>query len=248
MTDLFTALRTGQLIAPLSHSDPSLDLPRAYALQAQVTQARDGKIVGFKAGFTNALLWPEFGIDAPIHGPILSTTLRDGPLSLAPLAQPKIEPEVALRLSALPRPDMTDAQLLACVDAAAPAFEIVHCPYPGWRATAPDMVAAGALHGALVLGPWQQTDADWLSTLTSFRATLNCDGTAIDTGTASNLLCAGPLAVLRHLAAMTPPPAWQPGHIISTGTVTRAFDAAPGQTWRVDWDGITLPPLTLSLT
>ena len=248
MTDLIDAFATGTLIAPPSQTDPTLDLPAAYARQARVTAARGGTVIGFKAGFTNRVIWPEYGIDAPIHGPVLSTTLATDPLALGLMPQPKIEPEIALRLRALPRPEMTDAQILDCVDAIAAAFEIVQCPYPGWRATAPDMVAAAAAHGALVLGPWQTASADWLTPLTTFSASLTCDGTATDTGTASNLLGSGPLAVLRHLAAMTPPPAWQPGHLVSTGTVTRAFDCAPGQTWRVEWQGISLPSLTLTLT
>lgn len=249
MTDIANtiahALRTGTLITPPSASDPALDVTRAYATQAQLSAGRS--IIGFKAGFTNQVIWPEYGIDAPIHGPIFDTTLRASPLTLGAMPQPKLEPEVALRLSALPRPDMTDAQILSCVDAVAAAFEIVQCPYPGWRATAADMVAASAAHGALVLGPWQPASADWLTPLATFTASLSCDEAPIDTGKAANLLGAGPLAVLRHLASMDPVPAWQPGHVISTGTVTRAHDAAPGQTWRVDWHGIPLPPLSLTL-
>ena len=244
------ALDNGTLIAPPSQDDAELTLERAYAVQNALTARRldaGAHIVGFKAGFTNQRIWPEYGIDAPIHGPILSTTLATSPQKLGPMPQPKIEPEIALRLRARPQASMTDADLLSCVEAVAAAFEIVQCPYPGWRATAPDMVAAAAAHGALVLGPWQAATADWLTPLTRFGATLSRDGSPVDTGTAATLLGAGPLAVLRHLAAMTPAPDWAPGHVISTGTVTRAFDCAPGQTWTVDWQGIALPPLTLSL-
>lgn len=246
--DLLEALETGTLIAPLSAGDATLDMASAYARQALLTARRGGEVVGFKAGFTNSGIWAEYGIDAPMHGPILTTTLRGDTVRLGAMPQPKIEPEVALRLRALPRPDMTDAALLACVDAAAAAFEIVQCPYPGWRATAPDIVAAAAAHGALVLGPWVPVDADWLTPLTTFSATLGRDGQIVDRGTAVNLLGSGPLAVLRHLASMNPCPGWRPGHLISTGTVTRAHDAAPGQTWQVEWDGLPLPPLSVTLT
>ena len=243
------ALDHAQPMAPITDSDPDFDLPRAYAAQAELTarrKARGAHVIGLKAGFTNTTIWPEYGIDAPIHGPVFDTTLGQSPLAVAAFPEAKIEPEVAFRLRATPQPGMEDAALLACVEAVAPAFEIVQSPFPGWRAKAPDTVAAGAMHAALVLGEWQPTRPDWLGPLHNFTATLLLGDDLADRGTAANLLGSGPLAVLRHLAGLgAPMPA---DAIVSTGTVTRALPALPGQTWTARFDGIALPPLTLALT
>jgi 2-oxo-3-hexenedioate decarboxylase len=242
------ALDHAQPMAPITDSDPDFDLAQAYAAQALLTarrKARGAKVIGLKVGFTNTTIWAEYGIDAPILGPVFDTTLTGDRLNATSLPEPKIEPEVVLRLSRTPTPDMDDAALLTCVDAIAAGFEIVQSPYPDWRARLPDTVAAGAMHGALRLGPWQTPpDQD---NLRNFSVTLLRDGIEQDTGTASNLLGSGPLMVLRHILTLPGAAYLVPGALISTGTVTRALPAEPGL-WVARYDGLDLPDLTLTLT
>lgn len=252
MTDLATtilnALDSATPLSPFTDTDPGFDLARAYAVQADLTrlrEARGARVIGLKAGFTNTTIWPEYGIDAPIHGPVFDRTLVPGPVAVGHLPEPRIEPEVALRLRAVPHPGMDDAALLDCVEAVAAAFEIVQSPYPGWRAKAPDTVAAGAMHAALVTGDWQPTGVDWVQAMRGFSVDLLCDGALVDSGVAANLLGGGPLAVLGHLAGLGAPLAV--GSIVSTGTVTRALPAVPGQTWTSRFGGLALPELTLRL-
>jgi 2-oxo-3-hexenedioate decarboxylase len=38
------------------------------------------------------------------------------------------------------------------------------------------------------------------------------------------------------------------GEIVTTGTVTRAFPVAPGETWRTELHGLDLPAMTIRFT
>jgi hypothetical protein len=117
----------GRCSLPLfSARHPAFDLDEAYRASALAHKIRLGKgykFVGRKAGFTNSRIWDEYGVRAPNWGYVYDRTLHDlaTPFSLAPCAEPKIEPEIIVGLSAAPSPDMDDAALLGCiVDRAAP--------------------------------------------------------------------------------------------------------------------------------
>lgn len=245
---LMAAFATATPLAPITDGDPDFDLPRAYRVQAALTALRGAAVVGVKTGFTNRTIWGTYNVHAPIHGPILATTWRSGPLSLAGFMEPKIEPEIVLRLSASPSPDMDLPALRACVGELARGFEIVHSPFPGWRFRAADTVAAGALHGALVTGDFTPATPALLESLADLTVTLLCDGTQADTGHSANILGDGPMAALADLVAQRGADRLPAGWIISTGTLTRALPAAPGQTWSTRIDGAALPDLTLTLT
>ncbi len=61
----------------------------------------------------------------------------------------------------------------------------------------------------------------------------------------------GPLTALSHLVELLAEdpdnPALAPGEIVTTGSLTRAVDVAPGQTWETRIEGLALPDLKLSL-
>jgi 2-oxo-3-hexenedioate decarboxylase len=168
---------------------------------------------------------------------------------------PKIEPEIAFRLS-LPVPaGLKDpVAVLAHVDWMAPAFEIVHCHYPHWRFTPPDSAADAALHFRLIvgqpvpLGP----DLDKLAReLRECRAALRCETEVMDIGTGANALDhpALALAFLADLLATQPfMPPLAAGEIVSTGTLTSALPVQPGETWSYDLAGIGLAPLEVTFT
>jgi 2-oxo-3-hexenedioate decarboxylase len=147
---------------------------------------------------------------------------------------------------------MDEREILGCIDAVAHGFEIVQSIFPDWRFQAADTVAAFALHGRLRHGPLIPTTSrpaeDWLSSLSSFRITLFRDDAQIDSGSAANVL-GGPLSALRHMVrGMTEYPtglALRTGDLVTTGTVTRAFPIAPGETWRTQIDGLPTQGVSL---
>jgi 2-oxo-3-hexenedioate decarboxylase len=250
-------------LAPFTARQPGFDLDAAYAVTAALRRARVARgerPVGRKIGFTNRTIWPEYGVYAPIWGDMYDSTLSDlaatdGTLDLAPLLEPRIEPEIAFGFSTAPRAGMSEAEILACVAWIAHGFEIVQSLFPNWKFQAPDTVAAYALHGAYRLGPRHKIAAEdragWLEKLRSFEIELSKDGTVIDRGKAMNVLD-GPLSTISHLLDVLSRdqanPPLQAGEIVTTGTVTRAFPIAPGETWQTRLIGLPVEGISLRFT
>jgi 2-oxo-3-hexenedioate decarboxylase len=163
--EALAALDDARQIAPFSGRYPGLTLDDAYRISARLCAlrtARGERVVGRKIGFTNRTIWTEYAVYAPMWGFVFDTTVRDlppprlaaqHPFSLAPFADPRIEPEIMFRLAAAPSPDMDEAALFDCIDWVAQGFEIVQSVFPGWRFAPADTVIVNGLHGALLLAP-----------------------------------------------------------------------------------------------
>jgi 2-oxo-3-hexenedioate decarboxylase len=257
--EIADALAAGRQIPSVSGRHPGFGLEQAYAVTAELRRLRQarGEIqVGRKIGFTNRTIWAQYGVHAPIWGDMYDTTVRNmaGPADfpLGHLSEPLIEPEIVFGLARAPAPGMDEPGLIECIEWVAHGLEIVQSIFPQWKFTPADTVAANGLHGALLIGPRHRVDerrpAEWLAALTSFELALHRDGELIDRGQAE-LVLGGPLSALAHLTRMLQNdphnPALRAGEIITTGTVTRAFPVAAGQTWSTEVSGIALDPLTV---
>jgi len=255
---LLTALDGTHSMNPVSDGVSGFELDAAYQVAARIAELRTGRgerQTGWKIGFTNSNIWEEYGVDGPIWGPIYDSTviaMADGAADcpLAGLAEPRIEPEIVLRIAEVPTPDMDDTAVLACIGGVAHGFEIVQSVFPDWRFKPADTVAAFALHGRLYHGPMVDTggDPDWMGPLTSFEIALLRDGAEIDRGHASNVL-GGPVQALGHLVrGLEGDPSGRglrPGDLITTGTVTRAFPVTAGESWTTRVSGLPIGGLSL---
>ena len=159
--EAFDVLDTGRQIAPFSSRFARFDLDDAYRVTAAVRQMRETrgeKPLGRKIGFTNRTIWDEYQVGAPMWGYLYDRTVHDlddmgATVSLAGLAEPRIEPEIVFGLASAPAPGMDERDLLGCVDWVAHGFELVQSIFPRWEFTLPDTVAANGLHGMLMIGP-----------------------------------------------------------------------------------------------
>jgi 2-oxo-3-hexenedioate decarboxylase len=257
--EALAAMDAARQIAPFSVRYPGLCLDDAYRISARLCASRTARgecVIGRKIGFTNRTIWADHGVSAPNWGFVFDTTVRDlpppreaaeHPFTLAPFAEPRIEPEIVFRLAAAPSPEMGEEALFGCVDWVAQGFEIVHSVFPGWKFAPADTVIANALHGALLLAPRHPTGfgsvSDWTSKLAGFEIDLLRDGAVVDRGHSANVLD-GPLSALRHLVGLLArDPAASPlatGDIVTTGTLTRAFPILPGESWSTTVHGIKL--------
>ncbi|MCR6735223.1 MAG: hydratase [Afipia sp.] len=207
-------------------------------------------MLGRKIGFTNRTIWKQYGVYGPIWGYVYDTTVRDlgdisEPVSLAALAEPRIEPEIVFGLSVAPEAGMDERALLSCIGWVAHGYEIVQSIFPDWKFTPSDTVAAFGLHGALLIGERHQVGDDpakWLNALSDFEITLR-SGDVIERGHARDVLD-GPLSALKHLVNLlaqdedNPPIA--AGEIITTGTLTKAMPVRSGERWTTELTGIPL--------
>jgi 2-oxo-3-hexenedioate decarboxylase len=254
-------LGTGRQIAPFSSQHPDFTLTQAYDIAARIQnlrQARGETPVGRKIGFTNTTVWHGLGLEGPIWNYMFDTTVADisalgETFKLPNWPEPRIEPEIVLHLATAPAPGMSDAELLACVDWIAPAFELVTSIFPNWTFTAADATAAFGVHGALLLGQKLMVPDDRIAfarTLTSFTVDLAGPGELRTQGHARNVL-GGPIQSLAFLVAeiarFGSRDPLRAGELITTGTLTDAMPIKPSQTWTAHFTGIGLASPKLSL-
>ena len=254
--ELLGSFQAGRQMAPLSQR-ADLGIAAAYEVAAALRRAREARgarHVGRKIGFSNRTIWPVYAIDAPIWGDMFDDTVRDiapgGQVALGRLMEPRIEPEIAFGLAAAPSAEMSDAELLGCCAWIAHGVELVQSPFPGWRFRTADTIAAGGLHGQLLLGPRRPAGPDWLGPLSDFACRLVRDGELQAEGHSSVVL-GGPLLALRHLVlvleAGSASPSLGAGEIVTTGTLTDALPIAPGERWTTELVGIDLPGVDIRL-
>jgi 2-oxo-3-hexenedioate decarboxylase len=229
-------------------SDVAAAYQDALALRA-LRLKRGERPVGYKIGFTNRTIWARYGVFAPIWGPVWNTTLTRcdgrGSVDLTGTIQPRLEPEIVFGIAATPPRDATLEQVFACVEWLAPGFEIVQSHCAGWKFTAAETVADGALHARLLVGretPVRQfasSGAALDDTLAATRVKLFKGDALTDEGTGINVLD-GPLHALHHfvqeLRNCPGAPELQPGDVVTTGTWTDAWPIAPGEVWRAEFE------------
>ncbi|MEU2083527.1 4-oxalocrotonate decarboxylase [Streptomyces albus] len=163
---------TGELAARLdaactSRTDtPSLadshtfDITDAYAIQAALLarrEARGERVTGVKLGFTSKAKMAQMGVSDVIVGRLTDAMrLADGAdVDLGRFIHPKVEPEVAYRLSRDVDVDDTALDIETCVDAVAPALEIIDSRYRDFRFTYEDVVADNTSAAAYAVGAWR---------------------------------------------------------------------------------------------
>jgi 2-oxo-3-hexenedioate decarboxylase len=257
--EAFATLGSGRQITPFSQRFREFALADAYRVTPQVRarrEARGEKVVGRKIGFTNRTIWKEYEVYAPMWGYVYDRTVSDlaasgGVARLDRLAEPRIEPEIIFGLKSAPSANMDLKALIDCVEWVAHGFEIVQSIFPAWKFSAADTVAAYGLHGALFVGPrltLPKERRDWVTRLANFEIDLFRNGETIDHGRAANVLDS-PLNALRHLvevlAADPVNPPLEANEIVTTGTLTRAFPVAAGETWSTKLEGMPLEPAKL---
>ncbi|MBX2856391.1 MAG: hypothetical protein KTR21_15490 [Rhodobacteraceae bacterium] len=243
--EIADAIATGAQVAPFSGRGVGLDLDLAYRAAAELRALRGGLVVGRKIGFTNRGIWARYGVSSPMWGDVYADTCAEigedgGVTLLSGFAEPRIEPEIALGLTRTPQADMDLVELGQCVGWVAPAFEIVQSIYPGWRFDITDCIAAGALHGRLLLGTRVSAKSLDLSLLPETTVKLCKDGEKVEDGRGENALD-GPIHALKHLVALLETDPFNPGlasgDVISTGTLTDAYPILPGEIWSAHYRG-----------
>ena len=236
---------TGPLPERFTVRYPGFGLEESYAISSQVQalrRERGEKPVGRKIGATNRLMWPVLGATGPFWNFMYDTTIFDleqvgGAFDLGRFSEPRIEPEIALRLAKVPQAGMGEADLLDCVGAVAHCFELVHSPFAGWKFLAADATAAYGLHMALLLGPWHDISGDragWAEMLRNVKVTLSSSEGVSRSGMGRDAF-GSPLLALQFLVEdLAEHPERMPisaGEIVTTGTLTEAMPVQPGQIW-----------------
>lgn len=208
-----------------------LDLPSAYAIQRELTArrvARGARRIGWKLGYTSAVMREQMGVDSPNLGPLLdSMVVAPGAAVPAHLVQPRVEPEIGIVIGADGRPAGARAVL-----------EVVDSVWRDYRFTLAANTADGSSAAGVVVGdPLDDPDTD----LAAIAVELWRDGTFEAQGRGDAAMGHPHTAVAwleGELAARGE--ALEEGDLVITGGLTRAVPLAPGGIVEARFPGTSL--------
>jgi 2-keto-4-pentenoate hydratase len=228
---LYDAHRHGTPLDPATL--PDLAVPDGYAIQRTVTDRRsadEGPVVGYKVGFTSAAIRDELGVDDPAYGRVLADTVRpEGRIDADALIEPKVEPEIAVRLAEPLDPPATPVDALSAVGAVLPVIEVVDSRVAGWQMTAGSAVADNALAARVVHG--DRIDDPVGVDLALEGVEVRRNGERVATGVGADVL-GSPARVLAWLAGALAERGerLEAGDLVSTGSLTELVPFDPGDT------------------
>ncbi|MCC7413559.1 MAG: 2-keto-4-pentenoate hydratase, partial [Gammaproteobacteria bacterium] len=150
---LARAQQTRQPVEALGPRLAPLGVDGAYAVQEQLTQAAlaaGRRLVGRKIGLTSKSVQQQLGVDQPDYG-MLFADMEVGdaePMALERFIQPRIEAEVAFVMRReLPHEAITLGEVIAAIDHALPAIEVVDSRIQDWKISLLDTIADNASSG-----------------------------------------------------------------------------------------------------
>lgn len=233
-------------IAAPSLTYPDMNLDDAYANQqawVDLQIANGASLVGRKIGLTSRAMQQQMQINEPDFGALLDYMIMpDGvDLRTADYLDPKLEVEIAFVLKERLSGDrLTIIDVLRATEYVQPAFELIDArsrridPETKKARTVKDTISDNAADAGVILGgrPMRPDDLD----LRWAGAILSVNGVVEETGIAAGVL-GHPAAGIAWLARRLAPHdlAVEPGHIILSGSFTRAVTAHAGDTFTADY-------------
>jgi len=211
-------------------------MSEAYVVQDELTQRRRDRgerHVGWKLGYTSLAMREQMGIGEPNFGPLTDAMLLgNGDEVPSTVTQPRVEPEIAVRLAVDLGPAPSPAEIAASVDTACGCLEVVDSVWAGYRFRIEHNTADGSSAAYVVLGG--VIAADDLSTVT-VRFRRNGEDVAVATGAAAS---GDPLVGIAWLARQLASTGrrLRAGEIIITGGLTAAVPLDDGDSVEAIFD------------
>jgi 2-keto-4-pentenoate hydratase len=262
--ELLSAYAAGEMIAVPPSERPRFDLDAAYAVELMLKKFREAdghKAVGRKVGYANKAMWRVLKLETLVWAHMYDDTVHfadrnSAALSIVHSRSLKIEPEIVFGLrQPLTGLGLDAATALMAADWLAIGFEIIDCPFPGWRFQPSDFVASFGLHAALVIGERIDVRPEVIPKLVEelprFKVRMLKDGEFVEEGSGKNSLKSPALCLAELGAAIErrfPLEPLSAGEIVSSGTLTAGHLTDHGDVWTVEVEGLALPSLTLHLT
>jgi 2-keto-4-pentenoate hydratase len=262
--ELLSAYDSGKMVDAPPSARPGFDLDTAYEVEGILKrwhEAEGHKSAGRKVGYANKAMWRVLKLETLVWGHMYEDTVHQtqgnsGTLTLSHPRSLKIEPEIVFGLKQQLTGDAPDASsALAACDWLAIGFEIIDCPYPGWKFQPSDFVASFGLHAALVIGervPIRHGIIPQLvEQLPGFKVKIYKAGEFVEEGSGKNSLKSPALCLAELGAAISrrfPGERLNAGETVSSGTLTAGHPTTSGDEWRVEVGGLAVPALTLRLT
>lgn len=229
------AARTARSV-PQIDPERQLALDDAYAVQRALVDRRllrGERRAGVKLGFTSRAKMVQMGLSDLIWGRLTSSMrVEEGSaIDFSRFVHPRVEPEIAFVIGKPLAGEVSAAEALACIEAVAPALEIIDSRYRDFKFSLTDVVADNASSSGFVVGPWCDPRHD----LANLGLALSMDGRVAQVGSTAALL-GHPLRSLvaaARLAGEAGEPL-QPGWVVMAGGATPAVPLRPGSAVSVE--------------
>lgn len=240
--ELYTALRQGVAVPPLTDRHPELDIDAAYAISLAMLEKRlaDGeRLIGKKIGVTSEAVQNMLNVRQPDFGFLTEAMQCEGSLSLTGMIAPRAEGEIAFCLrSDLKGPGVTEADVLAATEYVMPCFEIVDSRIADWKIKIQDTVADNASCGSFVVNEEDKVDPRNLD-LPSCKMKVFKNGALLSEGSGVAAL-GNPLTCVAWLANTLGKYdiSLSAGDIILSGSLVPLEDVRPGDTMSLEISGI----------
>ena len=223
-----SAAANAHAIKQLSDEQP-LSLAEAYAIQeASINRRleRGERLIGLKVGFTSRAKMIQMGVDDLIWGRLTSEMLVEegGQLDLARFIHPRIEPEIAYLIKKPLSGNLTPVEVMAAVEATAPAMEIIDSRYENFKFSLEDVVADNSSSSAFVVGKWHSPTLD----VTNAGMVMEFNGRPVEIGSSAAIL-GDPIRSLVAASRLAGEAGMQiePGWIVMAGAATAAQAVTP---------------------
>jgi len=228
-----------ELAPPLSQTAADLTLEQGYAIQQALEKAlveRGDRVVGWKAGFTNATLQESYGVSEPVLGFLLASGVfgSGDAVPVSRFVSLGLEVEMAFVMkTALEGPGVTPASALLAVEGAVASFELIDFRMSG-KPRGTDFVADGVLANAIVLGG-PLTPVSGLD-LSLEGVVYEENGRCVATATAAEVM-GNPLNSLAWLANALGKLGGRlrAGDIVLTGSISKVFRPTAGDSVRASF-------------
>jgi 2-oxo-3-hexenedioate decarboxylase len=224
------AARDAREVAQID-TEGRMSLDDAYAIQRASIErrvARGARRVGVKMGFTSRAKMLQMGISDVIWGRLTDDMLIEEGMaaSFARFVHPRAEPEIAFVLKKSLSGRVTASEALACVEAVAPALEVIDSRYHDFKFTLSDVIADNASSSGFVVGPWSDPREDF----SNLGLGISIDGRIVQVGSTAAIL-GHPLRSLVAAARLSEAAGepLQAGWVVLAGGATPAEWLKPGQ-------------------
>ena len=238
---LLHARREGWTLEPLT-ATRSLTMSQAYSVQRAMTALRISsgqRIVGWKLGYTSQAMRQQMGVDEPNFGPLLDRMLlADGATLGSCTTQPRVEPEIGVRLGRALAGQVTRAEVEAALEDSFACLEVVDSVYTDYRFSIEDNTADGSSAAFVVVGESLAPCGRLEEVPVVLERNGQVVGRAVGAAASGHPLD-GVVWLVAQLAAQGQ--ALEAGHLVITGGLTAAVPLAPGDVVRATFgDRITV--------
>ncbi|WP_237210392.1 2-keto-4-pentenoate hydratase [Rothia nasimurium] len=238
---LLTARSTREAIAPVRETLPEGTIADAYAIQTVQRDrllAEGRELIGHKIGLTSLAMQQQLGVDSPDFGFVLDDMVFEAGSSIPVDAfiEPKVEPELAFRLSKDISASATLDDLKDSIEGVYPAIEIIDSRIKNWDIKLIDTISDNASCGAIVVGK-QPLDIEF-DDLPGVSCTLLIDGEEKAKGEGKDVM-GHPLEPLLWLAGVLAEQGegLKAGQVVLTGSFTQALPVVRGEQVTAHYDG-----------